>query len=108
LVKKTITIKDLEKVEVEIALNEEGATLAEKVTVFAGPFEQIETNAPSEKALNKTELLWELSTHPYVQSECAMAVRQRIALARVPRAIRSRPCCRKSEEHREAAALQQS
>jgi hypothetical protein len=56
LVKKTITVKDLEKVEVEIALNEEGATLAEKVTVFAGPFEQIETNAPSEKALNKTEL----------------------------------------------------
>ncbi|MEK6409334.1 MAG: carboxypeptidase-like regulatory domain-containing protein [Acidobacteriota bacterium] len=56
LVKKTITVKDVERAEVEIALNQEGATLTEKITVSAGPFEQIETNAPSEKALNKTEL----------------------------------------------------
>jgi carboxypeptidase-like protein/TonB-dependent receptor-like protein len=56
LVKKTITVNDVEKAEVEIALNQEGATLTEKVTVSAGPFEDIETNAPSEKALNKTEL----------------------------------------------------
>ncbi|MEK6322284.1 MAG: TonB-dependent receptor [Acidobacteriota bacterium] len=56
LVKKTITVKDAEKAEVEIALNQEGATLTEKVTVSAGPFEEIETNASSEKALNKTEL----------------------------------------------------
>ena len=56
LVKKTITVKDVEKAEVEIALNQEGATLTEKITVSAGPFEELETNAPSEKALNKTEL----------------------------------------------------
>src|SRR2546427_2719798 len=56
LVKKTITIKDVEKAEVEIALNQEGAALTEKITVSAGPFEELETNAPSEKALNKTEL----------------------------------------------------
>jgi outer membrane receptor for ferrienterochelin and colicin len=56
LVKKTITIKDAENAEVEIALNQEGATLTETVTVSAGPYEGIETNAPSEKVLNKTEL----------------------------------------------------
>lgn len=56
LVKRTITVKDADKAEVEIALNQEGAALTEKVTVSAGPFELIETNAPSEKALNKTEL----------------------------------------------------
>src|SRR6267143_3546044 len=48
LVKKTITVKDVEKAEVEIALNQEGATLTETVTVSAGPYEGIETNTPSE------------------------------------------------------------
>src|SRR6185503_1999465 len=42
--------------EVEIALNQEGATLTERVTVAAGPFDEIETNASSEKSLNKNEL----------------------------------------------------
>ena len=56
LVMKTITVKDAGTAEVEIALNQEGATLTERVTVSAGPFDEIETNASSEKALNKTEL----------------------------------------------------
>ena len=56
LVKKTITVKDVAKAEVEFALNQEGASLTETVTVSAGPYEGIEANAPSEKTLNKTEL----------------------------------------------------
>ena len=56
LVKKTVTVNDGERPEVEIALNQEGATLTEKITVSAGPFEDIETNAPTEKILTKTEL----------------------------------------------------
>ncbi|HXI91665.1 MAG TPA: carboxypeptidase-like regulatory domain-containing protein [Blastocatellia bacterium] len=54
LVKKTITVKDVEKAEVEIALNQEGASLKQRVTMSAGPYEGIETNAPSEQTLNKT------------------------------------------------------
>src|SRR5205085_3488962 len=56
LVKKTLTVKEGESAEVEIALNQEGATLTEKVTVTAAPFAEIETNTPSEKTLSKTEL----------------------------------------------------
>ena len=41
---------------VEIALNQEAATLTEQVTVTAEPFAVTETNAASEKTLNKTEL----------------------------------------------------
>ena len=56
LVKKKILIKDDENGEVEIALNQEAATLTEQVTVTAGPYEEIETNAASVQTLNKTEL----------------------------------------------------
>ena len=56
LVKKTIPVKEGEMTEVEIALNQEGAALSENVTVSAGPYDEVETNAPSAKSLNKTEL----------------------------------------------------
>ena len=56
LVKKTITIKAGENTEIEIALNQEAAMLTEQVTVTAEPFAVSETNAASEKTLNKTEL----------------------------------------------------
>src|SRR5262245_9850415 len=56
LVKKTITIRAGESTEIEIALNQEAAMLTEQVTVRAEPFAVSETNAASEKTLNKTEL----------------------------------------------------
>jgi outer membrane receptor for ferrienterochelin and colicin len=55
LVKKTITLLD-EHGEFTIALNEDAAALTESVTVTAGPFETSQTNAASEKTLNKREL----------------------------------------------------
>jgi protocatechuate 3,4-dioxygenase beta subunit len=56
LVKRTFTVKDGENARLEIALNHEGATLTDTVTVTAGAFERTETNASSEKTLNKIEL----------------------------------------------------
>ena len=56
LVKKTITVKEADAAEVVIALNQEAATLTERVTVRAEPYAVVETNAPSEQTLNKTEL----------------------------------------------------
>src|SRR5215510_7586246 len=56
LVKKTITIAESNNPVFEIALNESAAALTETVTVSTGPFDRIETNAPSEQTLNKREL----------------------------------------------------
>lgn len=56
LVKKTITVKETDTAEVVIALNQEAATLTERVTVTAEPYAVTETNVPSEQTLNKTEL----------------------------------------------------
>lgn len=56
LTKKTILVKDAENAQIEIALNQEAATLSEQVTVTARPFEETETNSASEQSLNKSEL----------------------------------------------------
>ena len=56
LVKKTITVAASNNPVFEIALNESAAALTENVTISAGPFDRIETNAPSEQTLNKREL----------------------------------------------------
>jgi CarboxypepD_reg-like domain/TonB-dependent Receptor Plug Domain len=56
LVKKTITIKENDPAEVVIALNQEAATLTERVTVTAEPYAVTETNTASAQTLNKTEL----------------------------------------------------
>ena len=56
LVKKTITIAESGNPVFEIALNESAAALTETVTISTGPFDRIETNAPSEQTLNKREL----------------------------------------------------
>jgi len=56
LVKKTITVKAGENTEIVIALNQEAATLTDQVTITTEPFAVTETNAASEKTLNKTEL----------------------------------------------------
>jgi len=56
LLKKVITIQAGENTEVEIALNQEAAALTDQVNITAEPFAVSETNAASEKTLNKTEL----------------------------------------------------
>ena len=56
LVKKTVVLKEGENPEALIALNEDAATLTEKVSVEIDPFERTETNAASEQMLNKREL----------------------------------------------------
>jgi hypothetical protein len=56
LVKKTLTIAESGNPVFQIALNESAASLTESVTVSTGPFDRIETNAPSEQTLNKREL----------------------------------------------------
>jgi hypothetical protein len=55
LVKRTVLVKGVDA-EMEIALNQEASALTEQVTVTAGPYESIETNAASQQTLNKTEL----------------------------------------------------
>ena len=57
LVKKTITVKAGDNTEIVIALNQEAATLTDQVTITTEPFTVTETNAASEKTLNKTELV---------------------------------------------------
>jgi len=56
LVKKTVTLKEGDNADFQIALNENAAALTEKVTVTADPFERTETNTASENMLNKREL----------------------------------------------------
>ena len=56
LVRKTMLLKEGEDAELDIVLSQEAATLTEHVTVTARPFEETETNAPSEHTLNKTEI----------------------------------------------------
>ena len=56
LVKKTITLKEGDNSEIQIALNEDAAALTEKVTVVDNPFETTETSLASEQMLNKREL----------------------------------------------------
>jgi len=56
LVKKTITLKEGDNKDIQIALNEDAAALTEKVTVVDNPFQTTEPNAASEHMLNKREL----------------------------------------------------
>ncbi len=56
LVKRTITLKEGDNKDFEIALNEEAAALTEKVTIVDNPFETTEASAASEQRLNKREL----------------------------------------------------
>jgi len=56
LVKKTITLKEGDNKDFQIALNEDAAALTEKVTIVDNPFETTETALASEQMLNKREL----------------------------------------------------
>jgi TonB dependent receptor/CarboxypepD_reg-like domain/TonB-dependent Receptor Plug Domain len=56
LVKKMLIVKQADVGEVLIALNQEAASLTERVTIIAEPYAVSETNAPTEQTLNKTEL----------------------------------------------------
>jgi hypothetical protein len=56
LVKKTVTLKEGDNKDFQIALNEDAAALTEKVTVVDNPFQTTETSLASEQMLNKREL----------------------------------------------------
>jgi hypothetical protein len=56
LVKKTVTLREGENADFQIALNEEAAALTERVTVTASPFESTDSNSVSAQMLNKREL----------------------------------------------------
>lgn len=56
LVKKTITLKEGNNENLEVALNEDAAALTESVTVSTSPFESAGNEAISEQVLNKREL----------------------------------------------------
>lgn len=56
LVRKTITLKEGDNRDIQIALNEDAATLTEKVTIVDNPFQTTETSMASEQMLNKREL----------------------------------------------------
>lgn len=56
LIKKTVTVKDGENTEKDIALSQEAAALTEQITVTADHYEKTETNAASEQSLNKSEI----------------------------------------------------
>lgn len=56
LVKKTITLKEGDNPDFQVALNEDAAALTESVTVSASPFEAAGSEAVSEHLLNKREL----------------------------------------------------
>ena len=56
LVKKTLTLKEGNNQDIEIALNEDAAALTEKVTVVDNPFQTTESSVASEQMLNKREL----------------------------------------------------
>ncbi len=56
LVKKTISHTAAYKSDVQVALNEDAATLTETVSITINPYERTEINAASEQMLNKREL----------------------------------------------------
>src|SRR6266496_1747617 len=56
LVKKTITVKEGDNVDLQIALNEDAAALTERVTVGPSPYESASATVASEQSLNKREL----------------------------------------------------
>jgi hypothetical protein len=56
LVKKTITLKEGDNKDFEIALNEDAAALTERVTVNDNPFQTTESSLASAQMLNKREL----------------------------------------------------
>jgi hypothetical protein len=56
LVKKTITLKEGDNTEIQIALNEDAAALTESVTVTGKLFESAGNEAATEQLLNKREL----------------------------------------------------
>jgi hypothetical protein len=56
LVKKSITLKESDNADFQIALNEDAAALTETVTITTDPYLNTESNAASEQTLNKREL----------------------------------------------------
>ena len=56
LVKKALTLTEGEATTIEIPLNPEATALTEQITINAGVYTESETNAASEKTLNKPEL----------------------------------------------------
>ena len=56
LVKKTVTLKEGNNTDFEIALNEDAAALTEQVTVTTTPFESTDSSGIAEQKLNKREL----------------------------------------------------
>lgn len=56
LVKKTVTLKEGNNADLQIALNEDAAALTESVTVTTSPFESAGNEAMSEHILTKREL----------------------------------------------------
>ncbi len=56
LVKKSVTLKQGDNANIQIALNEDAAALTESVTVTSAPFENTDTSGVSQQLLNKREL----------------------------------------------------
>src|SRR5256714_2735440 len=56
LVKKSVTLKEGDNANFQIALNEDAAALTESVTVTIAPFESTDSNNVTQQLLNKREL----------------------------------------------------
>src|SRR5689334_15912843 len=56
LVKKSVTLKEGDNANFQIALNEDAAALTESVTVTTAPFESADTSGVTQQLLNKREL----------------------------------------------------
>jgi hypothetical protein len=56
LVKKTISLKEGDNSEIQIALNEEAAALTEQVSVVADPYDTGQASVAAAQTLNKREL----------------------------------------------------
>jgi len=56
LVKKSVTLKEGDNADFQIALNEDAAALTESVTVTTAPFESAGTSGVTQQLLNKREL----------------------------------------------------
>src|SRR6266571_2376201 len=56
LVKKSVTLKEGDNADFQIALNEDAAALTESVTVTTAPFESTDSSGMTQQLLNKREL----------------------------------------------------
>ena len=56
LVKKSVTLKEGDNANFQIALNEDAAALTERVTVTTSPFESTDSSGVTQQLLNKREL----------------------------------------------------